>query len=122
IIYQLTDDLKAALEGMLKPAEEEIDVGRALVQRVFHISRIGSIAGCRVLAGIVPRDAKLRVIRENRIIGVYPIESLRREKDDVREVREGMECGIKLAGFNDIKEGDILEAVRVEEVQRSLDD
>ncbi|GAB6165095.1 hypothetical protein JCM19992_10950 [Thermostilla marina] len=122
IIYQLTDDLKAALEGMLKPAEQEIDVGRALVQRVFHISRIGSIAGCRVLAGIVPRDAKLRVIRENRVIGIYPIESLRREKDDVREVREGMECGIKLAGFNDVKEGDILEAVRVEEVQRSLDE
>lgn len=122
IIYQVADDLKAALEGMLRPEKREVDIGRALVQRVFHIGRIGSVAGCRVLAGNITRDAHLRVIRQSRIIGDYPIESLRREKDDVREVREGMECGIKLAGFNDVKEGDLLEAYRIEEVKRTLED
>ncbi|MGQ9506050.1 MAG: translation initiation factor IF-2 [Thermogutta sp.] len=121
IIYQVADDLKAALEGLLKPEKREVDLGRALIQRVFHISRIGNVAGCRVLSGTVTRDARLRVIRQNRIVGDYPIESLKREKDDVREVREGFECGIKLAGFDDIKEGDILEAYRIEEVKRTLE-
>jgi len=93
----------------------------ALIQRVFHISRIGNVAGCRVLSGTITRDARLRVIRQNRIVGDYPIESLKREKDDVREVREGFECGIKLAGFDDVKEGDILEAYRIEEVKRTLE-
>jgi len=122
IIYQVADDLKAALEGMLRPEKREVDIGRALIQRVFHIGRIGSVAGCRVLAGNITRDARLRIIRQSRIIGDYPIESLRREKDDVREVREGMECGIKLAGFDDVKEGDLLEAYRIEEVKRTLED
>jgi len=121
IIYQVADDLKAALEGLLKPEKREVDLGRALIQRVFHISRIGNVAGCRVLSGTITRDARLRVIRQNRIVGDYPIESLKREKDDVREVREGFECGIKLAGFDDVKEGDILEAYRIEEVKRTLE-
>ena len=73
---------------------------------MFHISRVGTVAGCRVLAGVIQRDARVRLIRESRVIGDYAIESLEREKDDAREVREGLECGIKLAGFNDIKEGD----------------
>lgn len=121
IIYQVSEDLKAALEGLLQPEKREVDLGRALVQRVFHISRIGNVAGCRVLSGTITRDARVRVIREQRIIGEYPLESLKREKDDVREVREGFECGIKLAGFDDIKEGDILEAYRIEEVRRTLE-
>ena len=120
IIYQVTDDLKKALEGLLKPEQRELDLGRALVQRTFVISRMGTIAGCRVLAGTIERGARIRVIRENRIIGDYPLESLRREKDDAREVREGFECGIKLGGFNDLKEGDVLEAYRMEEVARTL--
>jgi translation initiation factor IF-2 len=120
IIYQLTADLKAALEGMLKPERREAELGRALVQRVFHISRVGAVAGCRVLAGIVQRDCRLRIIRENRIIGEYGLESLKREKDDAREVREGFECGIKLAGFNDLKEGDIFEAYKIEEIRRTF--
>jgi translation initiation factor IF-2 len=120
IIYQVTEDLKAALEGMLKPERLEKDTGRALVQQVFHISRLGAVAGCRMMVGSIARDAKVRVIRDNRIIGDYAIDSLRREKDDVREVREGLECGIKLAGFNDVKEGDILEAYKIEEVRRTL--
>ena len=120
IIYQVTDDLKAALQGMLKPEKQEKDLGRALVQRLFDISRLGTIAGCRVLAGTIQRDARVRVIRDSRIIGDYPLESLRREKDDAREVREGFECGMKLSGFNDIKEGDVLEAYKIEEIARTL--
>ena len=122
IIYKVTDDLKAALEGMLKPEEREVELGRALVQQTFTISRVGTIAGCRVLSGIVERNGRVRVIRDNRIIGDYPLESLKREKDDAREVREGLECGIKLAGFNDLKEGDVLEAYKVEEVARTFDE
>ena len=120
IIYKITEDLKAALEGMLEPEQREVDLGRALVQRTFTISRMGTIAGCRVLAGIVQRNARVRLVRDSRIIGDYAIESLRREKDDAREVREGFECGIKLSGFNDLKEGDVLEVYRVEEVARTF--
>lgn len=120
IIYKVTDDLKAALEGMLKPEKREIDLGRALVQKAFAISRVGTVAGCRVLSGTIERGARIRVIRDSRIIGDYPMDSLKREKDDAKEVRDGMECGIKLAGFNDVKEGDILEAYKIEEVARTL--
>ncbi|MEM8945456.1 MAG: translation initiation factor IF-2 [Planctomycetota bacterium] len=122
VIYKITEDLKAALEGMLVPEEREVDLGRALVQQTFKISRIGTIAGCRVLAGTVNRNARARVIRDSTIIGDYPVDTLRREKDDTKEVREGMECGIKLAGFNDVKEGDIFEVYKVEEIGRSFDD
>jgi translation initiation factor IF-2 len=120
IIYQLTDDLKAALQGMLRPEMLERDLGRALVQQCFHISRVGTVAGCRVLAGSIVRDARIRVIRDSRVIGDYALDSLKREKDDAREVREGMECGLKLAGFNDVKEGDVLEAYKIEEIARTL--
>ena len=120
IIYQVTDDLRNALEGMLAPEKREAELGRAIVQRTFSISRIGVIAGCRVIAGVIARNARIRVIRDSRILGEYGLESLKREKDDAREVRDGLECGIKLAGFNDIKEGDILECYRIEEVARTL--
>jgi translation initiation factor IF-2 len=121
IIYNLASDIKAALEGMLKPEEKVKELGRALVQRVYSISRLGNIAGCRVMSGSIERDARIRVIRENRIIGEYPLESLKREKDDAREVREGYECGMKLRGFNDMKEGDVLEAYKVEEIARTFE-
>ena len=120
IIYQVTEDLQAALEGMLRPEKREKELGRALVQRTFHISRVGTVAGCRVLAGTIGRDARMRVIRESRVIGDYGLESLKREKDDAREIREGMECGMKLAGFNDLKEGDVLEAYKIEEIRANL--
>ncbi|MCS7306582.1 MAG: translation initiation factor IF-2 [Thermoguttaceae bacterium] len=120
IIYQVTEDLKAAIEGMLEPIQREEELGRVLVKQIFHISRVGTVAGCQVLSGIVARDARVRVIRDSRVIGDYPIESLRREKDDVREVRSGLECGIKLKGFEDIKEGDVLEVYRIQEVARTL--
>jgi translation initiation factor IF-2 len=120
IIYQVTEDLKAALEGMLEPERREVELGRALVQRTFRISRVGTVAGCRVLNGTVERDSRVRVIRDSRIIGDYPLDSLRREKDDAREVREGFECGMKLGGFEDLKEGDILESYRIDEVRRTF--
>jgi translation initiation factor IF-2 len=120
IIYQVTDDLKAALEGMLRPEKQEKELGRALVQQVFVISRMGTVAGCRVLAGVIQRDARVRLIRDSRVIGDYPLESLKRVKDDAREVREGYECGIRLAGFNDIKEGDLFEVYKIEEIARTF--
>lgn len=120
IIYNLSDDIKKALEGMLKPVEQVKELGRALVQKVYVISRIGTIAGCRAIAGTIERDCRVRVIRESRIIGDYPLDSLKREKDDVKEIREGYECGIKLKGFNDLKEGDILEAYKIEEIARTF--
>lgn len=120
IIYKVTEDLKAMLEGKLKPEEQVKDLGRALVQRVFAISRVGTVAGCRVLAGTIERNCRVRVNRDGRGIGDYALDSLKREKDDVKEVREGMECGMKLSGFNDLKEGDILEAYKIEEIARTL--
>ncbi|MDH3718392.1 MAG: translation initiation factor IF-2 [Planctomycetota bacterium] len=121
IIYNLTDDLRAALEGMLKPVQQEADLGRALVQQTFKISRVGTVAGCRVLSGVIQRNGRARIIREQTVIGDYPIDTLRRVKDDAREVREGFECGIKLSGYNDMKEGDILEVYKIEEIARTLD-
>lgn len=120
IIYQVSDDIRKALEGMLEPEKKEVQLGRVVVQETFTISRVGTIAGCRVVQGTVERNAKVRIIRDGTIIGTYPLETLRRYKDDVKEVREGMECGIKLAGFNDIKRGDVLEAFKIEEIRRTL--
>ena len=120
IIYQVTDDLRNALEGMLAPEKRETELGRAVVQRTYSISRLGVIAGCRVISGVIARNGRLRVIRDNRVLGDYGVESLKREKDDAREVRDGLECGIKVANFNDLKEGDVLECYRVEEVARTL--
>jgi translation initiation factor IF-2 len=95
-------------------------LGRALVKQTFTISRVGTVAGCYVAAGNIERNCRMRVHRDGRTIGDYAIETLRREKDDVREVQRGMECGIKLAGFNDVKKDDILEAYKIEEFARTL--
>jgi translation initiation factor IF-2 len=125
IIYKLTEDVRAALEGKLKPREEVIHLGRAVVRETFKISRVGTIAGCYVTQGVIERSAKVRVIRSGAVI--YPpaertvgLESLKRFKEDVREVREGFECGIKIAGYDDVKVDDVIEAYRVEQVQRTL--
>ena len=120
VIYKLTDDIRAALEGMLKPIEQVKELGRALVQRVFNISRVGSIAGCRVIYGVIERDCQIRVVRDSRVIGEYALDTLKREKDDAKEVREGYECGMKLKNYNDVKEGDILEAYKIEEIARTF--
>ncbi len=125
IIYKLTDDIRAALEGKLKPHEQVIHLGRAVVRETFKISRVGTVAGCYVTQGTIERSAKIRLIRQGIII--YPpadrtasLDSLKRFKEDSREVREGFECGMKVAGYDDLKVDDVIEAYRVEQVQRTL--
>jgi len=121
VIYKLTDDIRAMIEGQLKPEERVVELGRALVKQVFNISRVGTIAGCYVAQGSIQRGCRIRVNRDGRTIGDYPLESLKRIKEDVKEVPRGMECGIRLQGFNDVKQDDVLEAYRIEEVARTLD-
>ena len=121
IIYEVTETIKRSLEGLLAPERKQVMTGRAVVLQTFQISRLGTIAGCRVLSGTIERSNRINVIRDQTILNSYDIASLKRVKDDAREVREGMECGIRLDGFNDIKEGDLLEAFRVDEIKRTLD-
>lgn len=121
VIYEVTETIKRALEGLLQPERVQVATGRALVLQTFHISRFGTIAGCRVLSGTIDRSNRVHLIRDQTVLNHYGIASLKREKDDAKEVREGMECGIRLEGFNDIKEGDLLEAFRVDEIKRTLD-
>lgn len=122
VIYQISEDMKKALEGMLKPRIEEKPLGRAEVRQIFRVSRVGVIAGCIVSEGKIQRSARLRVIRDSVVIrDNNPIESLRRVKDDVNEVRSGLECGIKLERFDDLKNGDVLEAYELVEISRTLD-
>lgn len=121
IIYKLAEDIKAIVEGRLRPEEKVIELGRALVKQVFSISRVGAIAGCYVAQGAIERGCRIRVNRDGRTIGDYALDSLKRHKDDAKEVPRGMECGIKLVGFNDIKPDDVLEAYKIEEVARTLD-
>ncbi|MDB4743724.1 EF-Tu/IF-2/RF-3 family GTPase, partial [Planctomicrobium sp.] len=122
IIYNVTDDIRQAMEGMLKPERVEVQTGRALVLRTFAVSRTGTVAGCRILNGTIDRNDRVHIIRDQTILNNYSIASLKREKDDVKEVREGFECGIRIDGFNDVKEGDLLEAYRVEQRKRTLDE
>jgi translation initiation factor IF-2 len=120
IIYEAVADVRAAMEGMLRPEEREVILGEAEVREVFKISRIGTIAGCFVRSGVINRQGRLRVIRDGVEIFDGGIASLRRFKDDAREVREGFECGIGVENFNDVKVGDVLECYRTEEVARTL--
>jgi len=119
VIYQLTDDIEQALVGMLKPIETEVVLGEAEVRATFRASRIGTIAGCMVTSGVVRRGAQVRVVRDGTVIYDTTIASLRRVKDDVREVQEGFECGILVENFNDVKEGDVLEAYETRQVERT---
>lgn len=120
IIYEITDDIKLALEGLLPPERVEVPTGRAIVLQTFSISRVGTIAGCRVLNGTIERSSRIRLIRDQRVLNDYDISSLKRVKDDAKEVREGQECGIRLQGFDDIKEGDMFQAFKITEVKRTL--
>ncbi|WP_437229835.1 translation initiation factor IF-2 [Planctomicrobium sp. SH661] len=122
IIYNVTDDIRQALEGLLEPEKVEVATGRALVLQTFGISRVGTVAGCRILNGTIDRNNRVHVIRDQTVLNHYAIASLKRGKDDVREVREGFECGIRLDGFNDVKEGDLLEAYKIEERKRTLEE
>jgi translation initiation factor IF-2 len=119
VIYQLTEDIQQALVGMLSPVETEETLGEAEVRALFRVSRLGTIAGCMVTTGVVRRNAKVRVVRDGTVIYETSIAQLKRFKDDVREVAEGFECGILLDGFNDVKEGDVLEVYETREVERT---
>ncbi len=120
IIYDAVDEIKAAMGGMLAPEQREEVIGTAEIRTVFVASKIGTVAGCMVTAGQVIRNARFRLLRENVVIYTGEVESVKRLKDDVREVKEGFECGIKLKNYNDIKEGDQLEFFEVKEVARTL--
>jgi translation initiation factor IF-2 len=120
IIYDAVDELKAAMSGMLAPEQREEIMGMAEIRTVFVASKIGTVAGCMVTSGQVTRSAKFRLLRDNVVIYTGELDSLKRGKDDVREVKEGFECGIKLKNYNDIKEGDQLEFFDVKEIARTL--
>ena len=120
IIYDAVDEIKAAMSGMLAPEQREEVIGTAEIRTVFVASKIGTVAGCMITAGQVIRNARFRLLRENVVVYTGEIESVKRLKDDVREVKEGFECGIKLKNYNDIKEGDQLEFFEVKEVARTL--
>ncbi len=119
VIYQLTDDIEQALVGMLKPVRTEETIGEVEVRQLFRVSRLGTIAGSYVTDGTVKRNASVRVVRDGTVIYETKIAQLKRFKDDVREVEEGFECGILLEGFNDVKEGDVLEIYETREVERT---
>jgi len=120
IIYEAVDDVKAALGGLLSPEKKENVIGMAEIRQVFRISKVGSVAGCMVLDGVIKRNARVRLLRDNVVIHDGELESLKRFKDDVKEVKGGFECGLNLKNFNDIVEGDQLECYEVVEVARTL--
>jgi len=120
IIYDAVDELKAAMSGMLTPDKKEEIIGMAEIRQVFRISKIGAIAGCMVTTGVVRRNARLRLLRDNVVVFTGELESLKRFKDDVREVKENFECGLNLKGYNDIQEGDQLEFFEIKEVARTI--
>ena len=120
IIYEAVDEVKAALGGMLAPEQKESMIGTVEVREVFRISKVGAIAGCYVQDGVIKRNSKVRVLRNNVIIHTSELDSLKRFKDDVKEVKNNFECGLSLKNFNDIEVGDILEVYEVVEVARTL--
>ena len=120
IIYEAVDDVRNALSGMLAPEQKESALGLVEIRQVFRISKIGAIAGCYVLEGVVKRNALVRLLRDNVVVWSGELDSLKRFKDDVKEVKEGYECGLSLKNYNEIQEGDKLEIYEIVEVQRSL--
>ncbi|HLF93314.1 MAG TPA: translation initiation factor IF-2, partial [Planctomycetota bacterium] len=121
VIYQAIEEMQAALEGLLEPELVEKKQGQASVKEVFRISRVGAIAGCMVIDGKFERSHQVRLIRDSKVVHTGKLESLRRFKDDVKEVEKGYECGIKIAGHDDIRKGDIIESFSVEKVARKLE-
>ena len=120
VIYDLVDEIKGALTGMLAPKFEEKIIGLAEVREVFRSSKLGAIAGCMVIDGIVKRNNPIRVLRDNVVIYEGELESLRRFKEDIPEVRNGMECGIGVKNYNDVKVGDNIEVYERVEVKRKI--
>ncbi|MGZ4108947.1 MAG: EF-Tu/IF-2/RF-3 family GTPase, partial [Actinomycetota bacterium] len=120
VIYDAIDDVRSALAGMLSPEQREAELGRAEVRATFRVPRLGVVAGCMVVDGTIVRNSRARVVRDGVVVYDGRIGSLRRFKDDVREVAEGYECGIAIENFQDVKEGDFIEAYEVREVARQL--
>jgi translation initiation factor IF-2 len=120
IIYNLVDDVKAAMSGLLAPTLRETTLGNATILEIFKVSKVGNIAGCRVTDGVVQRGANVRLIRDNVVVHEGKLSQLKRFKDDAREVVAGQECGMAFEGYQDMKAGDVIECYRVETVQRSL--
>jgi len=120
IIYKAVEDVRAALEGMLKPELQEVVLGAAEIRQVFKLSKAGTVAGCMVTSGMIPRAAKVRLLRDGVPVWQGRIDALKRFKDDVREVQSGFECGLSLEGMNDFKVGDVIEAFKIEELARTL--
>lgn len=120
IIYEAIEEVRSALEGMLAPEEREVLVGVAEVRQLFKVPKFGTVAGCMITEGVIDRKSKVRVVRDNVQVYLGELSSLRRFKDDVKEVREGFECGMSVEGYNDLKIGDHIEAFKVESVARSL--
>jgi translation initiation factor IF-2 len=120
IIYELLDEVKALLSGMLKPEAREVILGHAEIREIFSVPKVGKIAGCMVTDGLFRRNAKVRLLRDNVVIFTGVLGSLKRFKDDVREVKEGFECGMSIENYHDIRQGDVIEAFEIEEVARSL--
>jgi translation initiation factor IF-2 len=119
VIYQLTEDIQRALIGMLSPERVEEVLGEVEVRQTFRASRVGTIAGCMVTQGSIQRGAQVRIVRDGTIVHDGRVGTLKRFQDDVREVTQGFECGLTIDGYNDIKEGDVLEVYTVREVARS---
>jgi translation initiation factor IF-2 len=120
IIYDAVDDLKLAMSSMLTPDKKEEIIGTTEIRQVFRVSKIGSIAGCMVTSGVVRRSARLRLLRNNVVVFTGELDSLKRFKDDAKEVKEGFECGLNIKGYNDIQEGDVLEFFEIKEIARTL--
>ncbi len=120
VIYEITDEIRNAMLGLLEPTFEEVTRGRVEVREIFKVPKIGTVAGCHVVEGVVPRNAQVRLLRDNVVVYTGKISSLRRFKDDVNEVRSGFDCGISLEGFQDLKPGDEIEAFVKEEVAQTL--
>jgi translation initiation factor IF-2 len=120
VIYDIIDDLRSVLTGMLTPGQREKTLGTAEIRQVFKISKAGWVAGCMVTDGVVRRGARVRLLRDDVVIHEGNLSTLKRFKDDVREVKEGFECGLALENFQDIKEGDVIECFEIEEVAREL--
>ena len=120
IIYDAVDEVKAALSGLLSPDRKEETLGLVEIRQVFRISKVGAVAGCYVLEGLVKRGSAVRLLRDNVVIHEGELDTLKRFKDDVKEVKSGFECGLSLKNYSDIKEGDQLEVFEVIEIARSL--
>jgi len=120
VIYDAVNDIKSAMEGLLEPTLVEEDLGRAEVRETFHVTKVGTVAGCYVTSGKILRNANARLLRDDVVIWTGKLDSLKRFKDDVKEVTTGYECGIGLEKYNDVKPGDVIEAFQIKEVKTSL--